>query len=121
MTKFFIHWIINAVALYLAVQIVPGVYLSRNIETILWLALIFWLVHESIGRLLKFLGCLINLLTLGLYTLFVNTFLFWLTGQIGQFMGIDIKINGFWPALLGALIISIFSVVMEKILKKELK
>ena len=121
MTKFILRWVINAVAIFLAIQFVPGISLQGGWMGVIWLALIFGLVNAFLRPLLKLLTCPLILLTLGLFTLLINTFLFWLTGQIGQFFGINITIAGFWPAFLGGLVVTIVSVLMTLILKDELK
>jgi len=121
MTKFIVRWAINAVALYLAVLIVPGIHLASGWLSVIWLALIFGLVNAFLRPLLNLLTCPLIILTLGLFTLLINTFLFWLTSQIGQFVGIEMTIDGFWPAFLGGLVVSVVSVVMSMILKDELK
>jgi len=51
----------------------------------------------------------------------INTFLFWLTGQVGQAFGVGFTLAGFWPAFLGGLVVSLVSIVMSLILKDELK
>ena len=66
-------------------------------------------------------GTLAVLLTLGLFTLVINTFLFWLTGQIGQFFGIGITMDGFCPAFLGGPVITVLSVVLSMILRDEMR
>ena len=84
MKKFILRWIINAIALFLAVNFVPGVNLQGGWVSIIWLALIFGLINAFLRPLLKFLTCPLIFLTLGLFTLVINTFLFWLTGQAGN-------------------------------------
>ena len=123
MTKFILRLLINAIALYLAVLIVPGIDLQSGLPSLLWLALIFGLVNALVRPLLKFLTCALIALTLGLFTLVINTFLFWLTSVIGQSFGIALIINDpiWWNAFLGGLVVSIVSVVMTLILKDELK
>jgi len=123
MTKFILRLLINAVGLYLAVLIVPGIDLRSNMVSLLWLALIFGLVNALFGPLLKFLTCGLIILTLGLFTLVINTFLFWLTSIIGQSFGIALIINDpvWWNAFLGGLVVSVVSIVMTLILKDELK
>ncbi len=121
MTKFILRWVINAVAIFLAIKFVPGITLRSGLASVLWLALIFGLVNALLRPLLKLLTCPLIIATLGLFTLLINTFLFWLTGQIGQLFGIDITIAGFWPAFLGGLVVSVVSVVLTLILKDELR
>jgi len=71
--------------------------------------------------LAKFVGCLPIILTLGLFTLVINAFLFWLTGWIGLAFGFGFTVDSFWFALLGSLVVSAVSIVMGMILRDELK
>ena len=123
MTKFILRWAINAIALYLAVLILPGIDLRSDLVSILWLALIFGLVNALLRPLIQILTCPLIILTLGLFTLVINTFLFWLTSVIGQSFGFGLTINDpiWWNAFLGGLVVSIVSVVMTMILKDELR
>ena len=123
MTKFILRWAINAIALYLAVIILPGIDLRSNLVSILWLALIFGLVNALFRPLIQLLTCPLIVLTLGLFTLVINTFLFWLTSVIGQSFALELIINDpvWWNAFLGGLIVTLVSVAMTMILKDEFK
>lgn len=123
MTKFILRLAINAIALYLAVYFLPGIDLRSNLTSILWLALIFGLVNALVRPLISLLTCPLIILTLGLFTLVINTFMFWLTSVIGQSFGIALIISEpvWWNAFLGGLVVSVVSVVMTLILKDELK
>jgi len=105
MTKFILRWVINAIALYLAVLILPGIDLRSDLVSILWLALIFGLVNALFRPLIQLLTCPLIILTLGLFTLVINTFLFWLTSVIGQSFGFGLTISDpiWWNAFLGGL------------------
>ena len=124
MTKFILRLAINAIALYLAVLILPGIELRDNsYVSIIWLALIFGLANALVRPLLQFLTCGLILLTLGLFTLVINAFMFYLTALIGQSFHIGLLINDpvWWNSFLGALVVSIVSIIMTAILKDELK
>ena len=123
MTKFILRWVINAIALYLAILIVPGISLNSGIVSIIWLALIFGLVNALFRPLISLLTCPLIMLTLGLFTLVINTFLFWLTSVIGQSFGLALIIAQpvWWNAFLGGLIVSIVSVILTLILKDEMQ
>ena len=123
MTKFILRLAINAVALYLAVLIVPGIQLLSGPASVIGLALIFGIVNALFRPLLKFLTCGLIMLTLGLFTLVINTLMFVFTVNIGQWFGINMTIADpvWWNAFLGAVIVSIVSVIMTLILKDELK
>ena len=124
MTKFILRLAINAIALYLAVLLLPGrITLTSGLVSILWLALIFGLINALFGPLLKILTCPLIMLTLGLFTLVINTFLFWLTSVIGKQFGLGLIIHDpvWWNAFLGGLIVTVVSMVMTLILKDELR
>jgi putative membrane protein len=123
MTKFILRLAINAIALYLAVYFLPGIDLQSSLISIVWLALIFGLVNALFRPLISILTCPLIVLTLGLFTLVINTFLFWLTSVIGQSFGLALIISEpvWWNAFLGGLVVSVVSVVMTLILKDELK
>jgi putative membrane protein len=122
-SKFILRLAINAIALYLAVWILPGLDLSGGVVSLFWIALIFGVVNALLGPLLKFLSCGLIVLTLGLFTLVINTFLFWLTYWISNSFGLGLIIYDpvWWNAFLGAVVVSIVSFIMAMILKDELK
>lgn len=121
MTKFIIRWAINAVGLYAAVWLVDGIEYLGAWSGILWLALIIGLLNALVRPLLKFLTCPLIILTLGLFTLVINTVMLLLASSIGQSFGIPFMVDGFWSALLGSLIMSLVSIVMSLIFRDELK
>ncbi len=122
MNRFILRWLINAVALYAAVALVDGIVAqSTNWLSFIWLALIFGLLNALLRPLLKLLTCPLIFLTLGLFTLVINTFLFWLAGVVGTNFGVGFTVAGFWPAFLGGLIVSVVSVVLTLIFKDDKK
>ena len=121
MTKFLIRWAINALALFAAIKIVPGIIFEGDWLGILWLALIFGLLNALVRPLLKILTCPLIILTLGLFTIVINTALLFLTSRIGESFDLGLHLTGFWPAVLGSLVISLVSVVMSVVLRDELK
>lgn len=122
MNRFFIRWAINAISLYAAIRLVPGIQ-AQNMDwgAILGLALIFGLVNALISPLLKIMTCPLIILTLGLFTLVINTLIFYLAGQIGTWFGIGFEVAGFGTAFLGGLVTSIISFILTLIFKDEMK
>lgn len=122
MNKFIIRWAINVVALYAAVAIVPGIHQqSENWVSFIWLALIFGVINALLGPLLKLLTCSLIVLTLGLFTLILNTFLFYLAGYIGTAFEVGFTVDSFWAALLGSVVVSFISIVLSLVFRSELK
>ena len=122
--KFILRLAINMVALYVAIVLLPKYILYHgNWIDIIWLALIFGLVNAFLRPPFKALSCLIIILSLGLFTLVINTLLFALTGVIGNQFGIGFTLAEpwFWSAFLGSLVTTAVSMVLSLILRDELK
>ncbi len=122
--KLFIRWAINAVALYVAIILLPNyLTLEGSWVNIIWLALIFGLVNAILRPPAKAISCLLILVTLGLFTLIINALLFALTGWLGSQFGIGFSLAEPWflSALLGSLITSAVSVVLNFFLRDTLK
>ncbi len=107
---------VNAVGLLVAARIVPGIHLE-GWETILLAALIFGLVNSLIKPLVSCLTCLVNLLTLGLFTLILNAAMLWLAAWIAQGVGLGFRVEGFLAAFIGAVVISLVSFVLTKFIR----
>jgi putative membrane protein len=108
---------VNAVALYLAAQLVPGVSFTRanDWQTVVLVALIFGVVNALIKPLTLAVTCLINVVTLGLFTLVVNAGMLWLTSEAAASLGLGFHVEGFVAALLGALVISLVSMALSSL------
>jgi putative membrane protein len=126
MIRFILRWAINAIALYAAIAIVNstigGIVLDNpHWASYVWMALIFGLINAVVRPILKALTCPLIILTLGLFTLVVNTLLFYLVGYIGSFFGVGFTVEHFWAAFLGAIIVSLVSIVLSIALKDEFR
>lgn len=119
MTRLLLRWFINAVALWVAITVVPGIHAPTSVPALLGLALIFGLVNALFRPILQLLTCPLIVLTLGLFTLLINTFLFWLAGQVGEWFGVGLTVDGFWPAFFGALVVSLVSVVLSVFVRDD--
>ncbi len=122
MTRLLWRWAINAVAVYAAVTLVPGLRAENtNWVAVAGLGLILGLLNALVRPLLKLLTCPLIFLTLGLFTLVINTAIFWLAGLLGSAVGIGFEGAGFWAYFLGALVVSVVSVILTLLLKDELE
>ena len=114
--RLIIRLIVNTGALYVAAWLVPGIHLE-GWKAILLAALIFGIVNTLIKPLASVLTCLIQALTLGLFTLVINAGMLYLTVWFAQMLELDFAIDNFWSALIGALIVSAVSFILTKILR----
>jgi len=122
MNRFIIRLAINAVALYAAIELVPGIEpQNTHWGAIVGLALIFGLINALISPILKFLTCPLIILTLGLFTLLINTLIFYLAGEVGGLFGIGFNVLTFRAAFFGGLVTSIVSIFLTLLFKDETK
>lgn len=113
MANLLIRVIINAIGLYLAARIVPGIAVTGDLLELLFVALVFGLVNALIKPIVSILTCPINVLTLGLFTFVVNALMLMLTSWLLPNL---FSAEGFWPALLGGIVISVVSLVLSMFL-----
>jgi putative membrane protein len=124
MNRILIRWVINVIALYVAVALLNGrgiIPQDSNWLAFIWLALIFGLVNAIVRPIIQFLTCPLIILTLGLGTLLINTLMFYLAGWIGLQFHVGFIVEGFWPAFLGAIIVSVVSFILSLFLQGELQ
>lgn len=118
--KLLLRWLVNALALFAAVQVVPGIEIDGNGWVVYAVvAIIFGLINALIRPLLKMLTCPLIILTLGLFTLVINALMLLLTSWIGTVIGYGFYIDGFWPAFWGGLVVSVVSVVLNLVIQDE--
>jgi putative membrane protein len=113
--RLIVRFIINAVALYVADLIVGGIAIA-GWQTLAVMAVVFGLVNAFAKPFLKLITCPIIIVTLGLFLLVINTALLALAGWITDQLGGDVRIDGFWSAFWGAVIISIVSWFLSLVL-----
>lgn len=111
--RFVIRLLISALALWVAIQIVPGVDYQGEWAKLLLVALVLGLLNALVRPLLIFLSCPMLILTLGLFTLVINAFVLWLTSALSGKLGLGFHVSGFWAAFLGALVVSIVSILLS--------
>lgn len=117
--RFLLRWLINAAALWVAVRIVPGVTYEGDWAYLLLVALVFGLLNALLRPLLTVLTCPLLVLTLGLFTFVINAVILLLTSAISRSLGVGFHVDGFWAAFLGALVVSIVSVLLSLFLRES--
>jgi len=109
--KFIQSWIINTLAVLVAVYMVPGIRLNdKSVLTPFIVSLVLGILNSFIRPILMLLALPLLIFTLGLFMLVINGLLLYLVGIVLQE---HFHVEGFWPAFWGALIISIVSVVLN--------
>ncbi len=118
--------VVNGIALWVAAWLVQGVHLgeggstSKNVVTILLVALIFGLVNAVVKPIAKLLSLPFIILTLGLFLLVLNALLLELVAWISGVFGLAFRIDHFfWDAILAALVISVVSWALSLVLPDD--
>jgi len=136
MGAFIVRVLINGLALWVASWILPGLDIStaaasnavnnagitQGGETVgiilayLFIGLIFGIVNAFVRPLVKLLSLPITILTLGLFTIIINAAMLYLTAWLSSYTPVHLTIDSFfWTAVLAAIIISVISVVANRI------
>lgn len=102
--KLFFRWLINAVALLLVANVVPGFGVD-TFYTALIAALVLGLVNALIRPILLILTLPINVLSLGLFTFVINALMIWFVSSIVK----GFTVEGFVPAFLAAIFLWVVS------------
>ncbi|HJX39358.1 MAG TPA: phage holin family protein [Anaerolineae bacterium] len=119
MRRILLRLLVNAIALWVAVEIVPGIYAESPL-TILIVALIFGVVNAIIRPVIAFFTCPMIVLTLGLFIFVINAVMLWFTAWVARTLDLGFGITGgFWSAFWGALVISLVSFAISLLIKDE--
>src|SRR5215203_1269120 len=119
--KLLLRWLISAIALVAAVWLVPGIDASGG----RWLgvaamAAVLGLVNATIRPIIKLLTLPITAMTLGLFLLVINGFTLWLAARLtNRIFDADFVVDGFFDAILGGIIVSVVSIILNKFLVDE--
>ena len=110
---FVVRLLVNAAALWVATEVVPGVTYRGGILPFVLVALLFGVINATLRPLTKLLTCPLILLTLGLFALIVNGLMLWITSSLATALGLGFHVYGFWAAFWGALVVSIVSTLLS--------
>ncbi|MFA5188926.1 MAG: phage holin family protein [Patescibacteria group bacterium] len=94
-----LRWLINALAILGIAYYVPGVSVSGFYAALI-AALILGIVNALLRPILILLTLPVNVLTLGLFTLIINAFLFWFASTIVKGFSVADFTAAFWGALI---------------------
>ncbi len=119
--KLLIRWIITCLALFAAVWLVPGIHVGGNGWVVYAaMAVILGLVNAIVRPVLKFLTCPLIILTLGLFVLVINGVTLWLSSAVAvSLFHVGFYVDDFWSAFLGALIVSIVTIILSALVRED--
>lgn len=118
---------VNAVALWVAAVFVDGITLADDnttfaskFTTVLLVAVVFGIVNAVVKPIAKLLSFPAIILTLGLFTFIVNALMLQITEWVSGPLGLSFDIaHFFWDAVVGALIVTVVSMVLNFVIPDE--
>lgn len=105
--------IINAIAIYAAVQLVDGISLKITFVNLVLAGLLLGIINTFIKPVLTLLSLPFVLLTFGLFTIIINVALLFLMAYLIP----SFEIAGFWDGLFGVIIISLVNYILSTFTK----
>lgn len=113
--KLLVRFFVIALAVAAAAYLVPGIDVGDNAaKAVVLTAIILGLINAFIRPLLKLLSFPLIMLTLGLFILVVNAVCFYLSAWISRsIFDVTFNFDSVWAVLLGAIIISVVSTVLN--------
>jgi putative membrane protein len=116
--RFILRLLANMGALAVATWLLSGITLTaetteRKVLTLLVVALIFGIVNAIVKPIFTLVTAVAVVLTLGLFLIVINALMLWLTSWVSGLFDLGWSVSGFWPALLGSIIVSIISFVLN--------
>lgn len=124
MKSLIIKLLVNAAAISITAVVVDGVNITgdswgNKALTVLLVALIFGAINVLIKPLVKLFSLPLFILTLGLITFVINALMLWLTAWVSEKADLSFHVEGFWPALLGAFVVSLVSWFLNLVLDRD--
>ncbi|MCZ2401666.1 phage holin family protein [Paenarthrobacter sp. Z7-10] len=130
MGKFIVRVLINALALWIASWVLPGLQVASSAATglvkgnsaagtalaFVFVGLIFGVVNALVKPIVKLLSLPVTFLTLGLFTIVINAAMLWLTSWLSSYTPVSFTIDSFFfTAILAAILISVISLIASAI------
>ncbi len=97
-----LHFLLLGVAVFVIAEAMPGIYIE-SFGTAVVVAIVYGLINVLLGTVLKFIAIPFIIISLGVFLIFINTFLLWLTDQFVE----DFEIKDIGTTFVAAIFITI--------------
>lgn len=111
--KLLTKWLLSATALLAVTHLYSGVEI-QGFAVALMAALVIGLFNIFLRPIVILLTLPVTVVTLGAFLFVVNALLFWAAASLFE----GFQVQGFWAALLGSVLYSIFSLVIDSALER---
>jgi putative membrane protein len=110
--KLLVKWLINAVALLIVSQLVPG-FRVHGFGAALLAALVFGFVNSTVGLVLKILTFPLTILSLGFFLIVINAIMLKMAASVTP----GFEVSTWTAALVGAICLTVISTILQWLLK----
>lgn len=114
--KLLIRWAALTASFWVATSAISGIKIDGGLKTYLWVAMLFGLINAILGNLIRLITLPFTLISFGLFLVIINAAMLQLTARWSD----KLTINNFWSAIFAAVIISLVTSVLGKVLRKAL-
>ena len=108
--------VVNAVGLWLAAILVPGIQID-DVPSLVAATALFALVNTLVRPLAFLASACAIVLTFGLFIVVINALMLALTAWIAGQIGLGFRVDGFASAIFGALIVALLSLLVSSVLR----
>ena len=119
MNRFLARLLVTSLALYAAVQLVPGIAYEGGWPVLVGMAIVFGIVNAVVRPILTFLTCPLIMLTMGVFILVINACMLLMAARLARALAVSFYVQGFGAAFWGAIVISIVSFLMNMFIADE--
>ena len=112
MIRLLLNWFLSALSLLIVTRIVPG-FVVTGLGPALLAVIVIGLVNGTLGFFLKVVTFPLTILTLGIFWLVINALMLMAASALVP----GFKVQGFWPAFLGAIVLSLVNLVMHWVVR----
>jgi putative membrane protein len=113
MENLFLRIMINALSIAAAVKVVDGITFTGEWWKMIIIGGVFGIVNAFIKPVVTFFTFPLIIITLGFFTLIVNTLMLFITAELSEPFSLGLRMTGFGAAFKGALIVSIVSMLLS--------
>ena len=106
--RWLVKWLATTVAVYFCDWLLAGIHID-TFWTALWVALLLGLLNSFLKPILQLISLPLIVLTFGLFLLAINAIILLFIGEIVP----EFKVDGFWWAVLGSLVISLVTYLID--------
>jgi putative membrane protein len=111
-----LRFLVNLLGLWAASTIVPGVHID-DVPSLLAGTAIFAIVNVLLKPLATLVSCCLIVFTFGFFVLVINAALLGVTSWIAERLALGFRVDGFWAAFFGALVISAVSLLASLVIR----